>query len=407
MGGKLSRPDFEAKPTIVVIGGVSGSHFVRTLLSTIAPGTVNVKLIDRRDYFEVPIATLRGLVDDGISVTSRMHFSEHNDPALGLEFIKGEIASLDEKSVSLVSSEIIPFDYLVIASGSSYHGSHAFVKTDVQGHAVTTDLAARYAQILADRNALRATRSVAVIGGGAVGIELAGELTDPAFRPEPGVRRAVTLYHAHDRLAAHMDPKVSRLTMDSFQALGVDVQLNKRVKVSEDGKSVILADGTVLHYDAVIVCGGVSPNTKFVTQSSWLDAKGFVNVDKTMRVVDTVTGRPLKNIFSIGDCCNWGRKEAYLANMQGDVAVENVKRLLKARFTHDAAEPQLKRLDSGRVMGLLTIGRAHSVFQLMIVARFLGFLKQKDFMIGRTMKSLFNRAPMTEQEAQTPLAISA
>jgi NADH dehydrogenase FAD-containing subunit len=83
---------------------------------------------------------------------------------------------------------------------------------------------------------LRDVGRVLIIGGGAVGIELAGELI-----AAKGSKKDVTLLHSGDRLLSSRDDLKEQLRTslrDQLQSLGVHVILNEKVEMSSLGDDI-------------------------------------------------------------------------------------------------------------------------------------------------------------------------
>ncbi len=72
---------------------------------------------DRKDYFEVPYAALRCLVEPAFSERSVMTHSSYLKKAK-VVISTAKIAS----STQIITREIVPYNFLVICTGSSYTG---------------------------------------------------------------------------------------------------------------------------------------------------------------------------------------------------------------------------------------------------------------------------------------------
>jgi 3-phenylpropionate/trans-cinnamate dioxygenase ferredoxin reductase subunit len=141
------------------------------------------------------------------------------------------------------------------------------------------------------RAALPATRSVVVIGGGFIGLEVAAILTR--------LDKKVILLEAQNRLLARVaGESLSRFYQAEHRRHGVAVRLNAGV-ASIEGRSgnaaaVRLADGGLISADMVIVGIGILPNVEPVLAAG---ASGGNGVD-----VDQLCRTTLPNIYAIGDC---------------------------------------------------------------------------------------------------------
>jgi dihydrolipoamide dehydrogenase len=135
-------------------------------------------------------------------------------------------------------------------------------------------------------------RSVAVIGGGAIGCEFASMMADLGSQ--------VTLLEAMPALLPGCDKDVADVVVKSFKRRGIDVRTGVPVHghVRNDrGTTVNFGDGEKVEVDAVIVSVGRRPySDNLVADGSGveIDDRGFVRVDEWMR-----TGA--EDVYAIGD----------------------------------------------------------------------------------------------------------
>ena len=200
------------------------------------------------------------------------------------------VASIDRGAgqVVLTDGDRLGFDHLVLATGAR-NARPPLPGLDLPGvHALRG---------LADAAALRAAmghaRRAAVIGGGFIGLEFA------AVAAAAGV--AVTVIEAADRLMARaVTPPMSGRFLDFHRAAGVDVRLSalaRGVAGDQRARGVILADGSTVPADLVLVATGVRPNVELAEAAGLAVANGIV-VDGHLRTADP-------RIFAIGDCANF------------------------------------------------------------------------------------------------------
>ncbi|MCU1345795.1 MAG: pyridine nucleotide-disulfide oxidoreductase dimerization region, partial [Acidimicrobiia bacterium] len=155
-----------------------------------------------------------------------------------------------------------------------------------------------------------------VLGGGAVGVELAQAF----WRLGSG---EVTVIESAPRLVAHEEPFASEQLTEALRREGLTVYLGVTVtEVHRDGDgpvSVSLADGTVLVGDELLVATGRRP----ATSDLGLEAVGLepgkpIEVDDQLRAVNVAAGW----LYAVGDCngrallTHMGK---YQARIAGDV----------------------------------------------------------------------------------------
>ncbi len=162
---------------------------------------------------------------------------------------------------------------------------------------------------------------LAVVGGGAIGCELA-----QAFAR---LGTHVTVIEAAERLLPLEDPDASTVIEAALTADGVDVRVGVRIeRAAAEGtnRCLHLADGTVISADHVLVAAGRRP----VTTGLGLDRVG-VSVDATGRiVVDDTCATNVAGVWAIGDVTPFGGF-THVAGHMGFVAATNATRTNRFR----------------------------------------------------------------------------
>lgn len=115
--------------------------------------------VRRKEYYEVPYAELRCIVEPSFTERSVVKHSEYLKTA---RVIQSAAASVSGSEVITAAGDHVPFDFLVISTGTVYSGSG---RRDE-----------RVQEYEAETAKLRTATSVLIVGGGPVGVELAGEI---------------------------------------------------------------------------------------------------------------------------------------------------------------------------------------------------------------------------------------
>jgi NADPH-dependent 2,4-dienoyl-CoA reductase/sulfur reductase-like enzyme len=161
-------------------------------------------------------------------------------------------------------------------------------------------------------------RSVAVVGGGYIGLEMA----------EAFVRwgASVTMLEAGDQLMRTLDADMAARLVAPMQGMGIDVRLGAKVAGFEPGR-VLLDGGDPVEADLVLLGLGVTPNAELAAAAGvTTGARGALVVDRRQRT-------NLDGVYAAGDCCeSWhlvsGRPVhvalGTVANKQGRVAGINL-----------------------------------------------------------------------------------
>jgi dihydrolipoamide dehydrogenase len=155
--------------------------------------------------------------------------------------------------------------------------------------------------------------SMAIIGGGAVGVEFA------TFYRQMGAE--VTLLEALDRLVPLEDAEVSAVLLQSFKRAGIDCRVGARVRgarAEADCVTVELEGGSVTA-EKLLVAVGRGPRSRDLGLEKAgveVDRRGFVKVDEWMR-----TSAP--GVWAIGDLVG-GYQLAHAAVHEGIIAAEDI-----------------------------------------------------------------------------------
>ena len=308
----MSEPS-PARPAVVVIGGgYAGINVARSL-----DDVASVVLVEPKDAFVHNVAALRALVNP--SWLPRIYL-----PYGGL-LSHGRIAAdravkVDAGRVVLASGEELPADYIVLATGSSYpFPAKSDVDRTVDAHEKT----------LGTHAALAAAARVLLVGAGAVGIELAGEIK--AVWPS----KQVTLIDvADDVLGAPYRADLKAELRRQLAGLGVQVLLGSPLQAApptEPGElrtfTVATQAGTEVTADLWFRCYGVIPVSDYLAGglAAARRADGMIEVTDTLQV----TGQD--RVFALGDVSTADRKVAGAASRQAEVVVANIKALIGGR----------------------------------------------------------------------------
>lgn len=218
---------------------------------------------------------------------------------LGVDVFLGEASFLDRDRIQ-VSDRILNFKKAVIATGARARDP------EIPGLAEAGYLTNETVFSLTDR-----PRRLAVIGGGAIGCELAQTFQRLGCE--------VMLFHKHARLLDREDPDAAELLQQVFLKEGIRVILNcniDQVRSSTDGK-VIDANGESFVVDEILVGAGRAPNVEGLN----LEAVG-VNYDRKGVKVNDYLQTTNPRIYAAGDICmDW--KYTHAADAAARIVIKN------------------------------------------------------------------------------------
>ncbi|KAK1597655.1 uncharacterized protein LY79DRAFT_624742 [Colletotrichum navitas] len=212
------------------------------------------------------------------------------------------------------------------------------------------------------RSVQDAPDGVVVVGGGAVGIEMAAELK----LSEP--RTKVTLVHSRDKLLSSEDlpddckDKALELTREA----GVEVLMSHRVKetrrldaAADNGRAryeIEFTNGARLLASQVITAISRSvPSTDYLPSAA-KDAEGYVKVHPNLVLSGDVPNA--QDHLAVGDIALWsGIKRCGTAMHMGHYAAINAHQLMLAKLTGQTHKPTFSELDHIEPMIGLAIGK--------------------------------------------------
>ncbi|GAA4494688.1 nitrite reductase large subunit NirB [Hymenobacter ginsengisoli] len=186
------------------------------------------------------------------------------------------------------SGLVQPYDYLVLATGSS-----AFVP-DVPGVEKKGVMVYRTIEDLDEIKAYAATaRSGAVLGGGLLGLEAAKALLDL------GVADAHVVEFAPRLMPRQIDAAGSAMLQAKLEALGLKIHLSKATShIGGEGKidALHFGDGSILEVDMLVISAGIRPRDELAKLAGLeVGMRGGIVVNDEMRTSDP-------SIFAIGEC---------------------------------------------------------------------------------------------------------
>ncbi len=285
---------------LVIIGG----GFAGALIAYKLEDTFDTILIDSKDYFEFTPGILRTLVQPSHIKKIQVLHTHYLKYA---KVIKGLVKKIDEKFVYF-NNKKIKFDYLVIASGSSYD---KIIKQP-------NSLVANRAKILKEKfKYIVKSKKIIIIGGGIVGVELAAELS--TFFKD----KNLTIVEYADRLISRSPFKASKYTENFLKRNGVNIIFNNMI-VSQKKNYVKTNKGKKLEYEIIFNCIGIKPNSEFMKFNfmNKIDENGFIITNSFLQL------EGFKNIFVAGDVANINEEKlAQNAQIYSKLIIKNIRNI--------------------------------------------------------------------------------
>jgi apoptosis-inducing factor 2 len=295
------------RPTVVVIGGGYGGVNVAKALDEVA----DVTLVEPKDTFFHNVAALRGLVNPSFLPTT---FIPYGGLLANGRVVHDRAKDVDGSKVVLGSGEVLTPDFVVLASGSTYPfpaKAGADRADDSQDRVRET------------HKALAEARHALLLGGGPVGVELAGEIR--AVWPD----KAVTIVDMADdilgsRFSKELRDEVRRQLDDVDVELVLGSALREGEPLMAPGElatfTVTTLSGRAISADIWFRCFGVTPVSDYLSGSlaAARTPEGFIEVDPHLRVLGH------QNVFALGDVSTADAKMAGFAGLQAAIVAANV-----------------------------------------------------------------------------------
>jgi NADH dehydrogenase len=291
----------------------------------------------------------------------------------------GEVTDIDlqSRTVTSVAGEATTtthYDSLIVAAGAttSYFGHDEFEvhATGLKSIDDALELRGRilsafeFAELAEDDTDSAEWLTFAVVGAGATGVEMAGQISELAhrtlakdFRRIDTRRTRIVLIDALDDVLGTFGTKLSAGAVRQLQKLGVEVWLNEKVVAVDDrGLTVEDQSGTQTRIATrtIVWAAGVQASrlarTLAEQSGADLDRGGRVKVQPDV----TLPGHP--EVFAIGDMMSLDDYPgvAQVAIQQGKYAADQIRR----RLDHKSPAPPFKYFDKG---SMATISRFRAV----------------------------------------------
>ena len=312
---------FNYKPRVVIVGG----NFAGLVAASRLSSDHDVTVIDARADFEwTPniheilsgVKRRAGVVLPRADCVTRY----------GHTFLQDVVTHIDHANNSVVteSGQVLSYDACLIAAGSQ---RTTFGIDGADEHALGlrhVDDAVRIAERLDKLAARKRRASVVIVGGGVTGVEVLGEILR---RRAQGDEFDIHVVEREPRILEQQDESLAGDAQLRFAPYPVTLHTDAAVQ-RVTARSVTLESGEKITADLCIWSAGTE--LPGFLRDAGLNEDG----DEWLPVDDTLRSRHAENVFVAGDCAELlepVRKQAYHAMAMGEVAGDNIHRLLQER----------------------------------------------------------------------------
>lgn len=354
---------------VIVGGGFGGLACAKALGNTGIP----VALIDRSNYhlfapllYQVATAALSPA---DIARPIRRILTRFQN----IRVIMGEVETVDveKRRVVLKDADALPFEVLVLATGSQYsyfgHEDWAAVAPGLKGlndaRLIRSRLLEAFekAELSSDPAEKSALMTTAIVGGGPTGVEMAGSVAELAryavardFRRIDPRSARVVLLEAGPRVLPAFPASLSDYAHKALERLGVTVLIGHKVERVEPG--AIVANSQRIAASTIVWAAGVEASSAALWLRATRDRLGRLAVNADLSVVG------LDGIYVVGDAAACHDRDGNPLPALAQVAAQQGRHLgkaLAANWHRGKAMPPFRFRNRGNTA---IIGRHAAVF---------------------------------------------
>lgn len=389
---------------IIVGGGPAGIAVAQTLASelTSADG-VEIVVLEKSKYYFHAVGAPRAFVEP--SFTSKLFIPYDKalpaaaksfakvTPALVTRIVPGanevQYAAVGEDGDTLCGPvKSLSYDYLVLATGSTYTAPIKPAKNNFKRS--TTE--AKFNQV---REQIQKSSSILIVGGGPVGVEIAGEIKSKY------PKKTVTILDANTKLVsgANVRDKFRSKLGRYLKRLDIKVVTGERLEAPLAGhtfetRTLRTDKGTEITSDLQLLCAGFSPAADLVQKldPSLITSKGAIKVNDKFQL----DSAEYENIYALGDASSSPvPKMAYWAGQQGKHLGNELVRVARKTQRNVSTPFPKPTVD----MLVVPLGPNGGVGQLPVLGGLVAGnlitrnIKSKDYFASQTWSSLGAVAP--------------
>jgi NADH dehydrogenase len=265
---------------ILIIGGGFAGFWAAVAARRVAGSRAEVALVSPEPMLEIRPRLYEAKPETlAVDLLPLLH-------KVDINFVRDEATQLETtaQTVTLASGERLAYDRLVVATGSRMRrppvtGAETAFSVDTQAEAIAFDR--RLGEIARDV----AKPTIAVVGAGFTGIELALELRDRLLlhgADGAAERLRIVLIDRAESIGPELGPGPRPEIEAALAAAGVELRLGATVQALATNR-VSFADGSVLVADAVVLATGMAASPFAAQVPGARDKLGRVVVDAALK----------------------------------------------------------------------------------------------------------------------------
>ncbi|WP_088032698.1 NAD(P)/FAD-dependent oxidoreductase [Evansella clarkii] len=320
---------------LILGGGYGGLRVIQKLLSTKNMTGTDITLIEKEPYHSLKTefyALAAGTVAD-----THLRMSFPNDVRLELKFETVTEIDLEKNAVNLSNGESQAYDDLVIALGceDKYH--------NVPGAPENTLSIQSMRKARTTYHKLQnvgANGTVAIVGGGLSGVELASELRES--RPDLNIK----MFDRGQNILSMFPEKLYNYVTEWL--VDHNIEIINKANITKVEPNVLYNHDEPAAADAIIWTAGIQANEVVRDLETDKDKMGRVKITKYYEIPG------FKNAYVIGDCASVDHApSAQLAEAQAEQLVS----ILTKKWTGEELPEELPKIKLKGVLG--SLGKKH------------------------------------------------
>ena len=352
------------RPRVVILGtGFGGLGAAKALA-----GKADVTLVDRHN-FQTFLPLLYQVSTAALAADHVVHPVRGALRKSGVKFRMGSPISVDHKNktVKLDSSEVLEFDHLILALGSvtadfgvpgvAEHGLG--MKSVHEALTIRAEVMRRFEDLCRFEDNTRL--SIAVVGGGPTGVEMAGALAELKRGPlksdmaHAAEHMDIYLIEAGPRILPMFSEKLSDRATSDLRKLGVIVKTGTAVREIKS-RQIVIKDGEPIPAEVSIWAAGVKGEPTAAILNLPL-AGTRIDTDENLEV------NHYPNLWAIGDISGTKGADGRFLPMVAPVALQQGKWVAQQIIRKSEGKP-LKPFIYRDKGSMATIGRHKAVVEV-------------------------------------------
>ncbi|MEJ6760448.1 MAG: NAD(P)/FAD-dependent oxidoreductase [Candidatus Planktophila sp.] len=352
------------RPRVVILGAGFGGLGAAKALA----GKADVTLVDRHN-FQTFLPLLYQVSTAALAADHVVHPVRGALRKSGVKFRMGSPISVDHKNktVKLDSSEVLEFDHLILALGSvtadfgvpgvAEHGLG--MKSVHEALTIRAEVMRRFEDLCRFEDNTRL--SIAVVGGGPTGVEMAGALAELKRGPlksdmaHAAEHMDIYLIEAGPRILPMFSEKLSDRATSDLRKLGVIVKTGTAVREIKS-RQIVIKDGEPIPAEVSIWAAGVKGEPTAAILNLPL-AGTRIDTDENLEV------NHYPNLWAIGDISGTKGADGRFLPMVAPVALQQGKWVAQQIIRKSEGKP-LKPFIYRDKGSMATIGRHKAVVEV-------------------------------------------